>query len=94
MGSRRGKNWRLSEAYRFEGFYPQDEKLRGIFGKPQARILPLKRRSKKLDVESAAGSTRAGTTVRPNWSGIYHAAIHNCTLRYSTGEWTVRIVAQ
>jgi transposase len=47
MGLAQGKKYRLSDAYRFEGFRPQAGKVRGIFGKPQAQILPLDRRSTK-----------------------------------------------
>jgi transposase len=41
------RKYRLSDSYRFEGFRPQEGKVRGIFGKPQAKILPMKRRSSK-----------------------------------------------
>ncbi len=42
-----GKKYRLSDPYRFDGFRPQDGKVRGIFGKPQDQILPLARYSIK-----------------------------------------------
>jgi len=41
------KKYRLSDSYRFEGFRPLDGKVRGIFGKPHAKILPMERRSSK-----------------------------------------------
>ena len=45
MGSEQGKKHHLSDGYSFEGFRPKEGKVRGISGKPQARILPLERRS-------------------------------------------------
>ena len=47
MGDTQSKKFSLSDAYRFEGFRPQEGKVRGIFGKPQAQIMPLARRSMK-----------------------------------------------
>lgn len=66
MGKCRGNNWHLSNSYRFEGFYPADEKLPGIFGKPQARVLALKRRTKKRFAVSAVPSILDGMTVNPS----------------------------
>jgi len=63
MGKCRDKNWHLSNAYRFDGFYPEDEKLPGIFGKPRARILRLKRRTKKRFVVNVAPHNLDGMTV-------------------------------
>lgn len=59
-----GKRRRLCDAYRFKGFSPQDGKLRGIFGEPQARIVPMKRRSKKHAAGSVAQLISAGMTAR------------------------------
>jgi hypothetical protein len=64
MDLEEGKRRRLRDAYRFKGFSPQDGKLRGIFGEPQARILPMKRRSKKHAVESVAQLISDGMTAR------------------------------
>lgn len=63
MGFVRGKERRLSDAYRFKGFSPQDKKVRGIFGEPQARILPMKRRSKKHAAENVALHIASGMTA-------------------------------
>jgi|HubBroStandDraft_2_1064218.scaffolds.fasta_scaffold562996_1 transposase len=43
---------RLWDAYRFPGFRPEPS-VRGFFGDPQARILTLRRRSKKRSADSA-----------------------------------------
>lgn len=64
MDLEKGKRRRLRDAYRFKGFSPQDGKLRGIFGEPQARILPMKRRSKKHAAESVAQLISDGMTAR------------------------------
>ena len=53
---------RLWDAYRFPGFRPEPS-VRGFFGDPQARILTLRRRSKKRSAGSAVGCAWAGTTV-------------------------------
>ena len=42
-----GKKFHLSDAYGFEGFRSQTGKVRGVFGKPRAQILPLERCSMK-----------------------------------------------
>lgn len=63
MGVAQDKKWRVSDAYRFKGFSPQEGKKRGIFGKPQARILPLKRLSKKHAVENVAQYGMGGMTA-------------------------------
>ena len=46
---------RLSDAYRFPGFQPQ-QKVVGIFGDPKARVIRLKRIEKKLVVQTVIGS--------------------------------------
>lgn len=47
MGTGHGQRYHLSDGYHFEGFHPQEGKVRGVLGKPQAHILPLERRSSK-----------------------------------------------
>jgi hypothetical protein len=47
---------RLWDAYRFPGFRPE-QTVRGIFGDPKARVITLKRRSKKR-LAGVAGASR------------------------------------
>jgi hypothetical protein len=56
----------LSDAYRFDGFRPEAEKVRGVFGKPKARILPLKRRAKKVCAAVAVRRLVDGTIGKPS----------------------------
>ena len=62
----KGKERNLSDAYRFKGFSPKDKKVRGIFGEPKARILPMKRNQKKHAAESAALQIARGMTASPS----------------------------
>ena len=65
---------RLWDAYCFPGFWPEPT-VRGIFGDPKARVISLKRRSKKRRAAVAVGSRWAGTTARSVGCAIYHAGI-------------------
>jgi transposase len=47
MCAEESKKGYLADAYRFDGFHPLAGKGRGIFGKPQAQLIALGRRSKK-----------------------------------------------
>jgi len=58
------KNRRLSDAYRYPGFTPQ-ERVTGVFGDSKARIVRLERTGKKLSVVLAGGSAEAFTIRRP-----------------------------
>ena len=90
----RSKKRNLSDAYRFEGFHPQAGKLRGVFGKPKARILPLERRSKKHVVENVALYRAAGTIARQSWYEICLAVIRTYILRLNIGVCTAGSVAR
>ena len=83
-----GKKRQLSDTYRFEGFRPQEGKVRGVFGKPQARILSLTRRSKKRAAESVAPYNRDGMTASPSGYGTCPAGTRMCIWRLNTGVWT------
>ena len=72
----------LADTYRFEGFTPKADKVRGIFGHPKARILPLRRHSKKRAAGLADRFTLAGTTARYAWCVIYRVAIPRYTLKW------------
>jgi hypothetical protein len=51
----------LLDLYRFPGFVPVPT-IRGVFGDPQAVVIQLQRRRKKLSVASVARSIAAITT--------------------------------
>jgi len=51
----------LHDLYRFPGFAPVPN-IRGVFGDPQAVVIQLQRRRKKLSVAFAARSIAAITT--------------------------------
>ena len=57
------KKKRLSDAYSFPGFQPQQQVV-GIFGDPKARVIRLKRIEKKPVVQTVAGSTEAFMTAK------------------------------
>lgn len=88
------KKYRLSDAYRFPGFAPDEGAIQGMFGDRMARILPLMRRSKKLCVAHAARRGTVGMTARGSRSETYLAATRECILNLSTGELTVGIVGR
>ena len=52
----------LSDTYAFPGFRPEPT-VRGVFGDPTARAIPLKQRSKNQSAAAVAGRTRVGTTA-------------------------------
>jgi len=83
------KKLRFADSYRFDGFYPHEEKMRGKFGESKARILPLTRRSKKHAAGSAELSTKDGMTASLGWYGICPPVTRMCILRLSVGAWTV-----
>lgn len=78
----RPKKRRLSDAYIFEGFVPNSGCVRGIFGRPKARVLPLKRRSKKLSAALAALYITVGMIVKRNGFETCHVAIPMCTWKW------------
>ena len=62
MGRSVKRQRRLSDGYAFAGFRA-DATVRGVFGKPDVRIVRLDRRSKKRLAVVADRSSTAGTTV-------------------------------
>ena len=62
------KHKRLLDAYRFEGFVPLN-RIRGVFGDPLIRIIPLQRRGKKRFAEVAGGFPGLSMTEKPGWCG-------------------------
>lgn len=90
----RVKKRQLSDAYRFDGFRPEPDKVRGMFGAPQARILPLKRRSKKHDAVNAVPCVTDGTTEKPNLFATCRVVIRTSIWRSSSDVWTAGIAAK
>jgi hypothetical protein len=90
MVSRQTRKLDLSDAYCFDGFRPETRKVRGIFGGPKARILPLKRRSKKHAAEDVAQFSEAGMTESASSCGTYPAEIRKSSWKSSSGVWTAR----
>jgi hypothetical protein len=66
---------RLWDAFVFAGFRPEGT-VRGIFGDPKARIIRLRRRSKKHCAAVVDACTRAGTIVGCVAYAICRAPIH------------------
>src|SRR5216683_989926 len=64
---------RLWDTYWFPGFRPE-QTVRGIFGDPKARVITLKRRSKKRLVDVAVAFRWGGTTARSAVYAIFGAA--------------------
>ena len=63
MANSKKRQRRLWDAYAFPGVRPQST-VRGVFGDPKARVIILKRRSKKQS---------AGVVVERNWVGTTDA---------------------
>jgi transposase len=64
---------RLWDTYSVPGFRPEPT-VRGIFGDPNARVITLKRRSKKRRAAVVVASRWAGTTARSGACAIFRAA--------------------
>src|SRR5512140_1384007 len=87
------KRKRLLDAYRFAGFEPRDD-IRGIFGDPLARVIPLVRRSKKQSARNAGGCIRAGTTERCERRATCRAPTPGFTWSSRYGASAVRATAK
>jgi hypothetical protein len=66
---------RLWDAYAFPGFRPEGT-VRGIFGDPKARIINLKRHSKKRCAVLADALTTVGMIARYDACAIFRARTH------------------
>jgi hypothetical protein len=71
---------KLRDAYRFPGFVPAAT-VRGVFGKPQVRVLLLHRRQKKRSAAFVAVSTEAITIRTCVWSAT-------CPVASTTFTWS------
>jgi hypothetical protein len=83
MGVGRRKKMQFTDAYRFPGFYPHEEKMHGKFGEPKARIVPLTRRSKKHGADSAELNSKDGMTLSLGRCGICPLGTRMSILRLS-----------
>ena len=63
---------RLWDAYAFPGFRPEGT-VGGIFGDPKARIIRLRRRSKKLCAAAVDACITVGTIAGPVACATYRA---------------------
>src|SRR5437773_11589351 len=86
MAGRAKRNRRLWDAYCFPGFRPEPA-VRGVFGDPKARVIRLKRRSKKQLVAVAVASRWAGTIARCGTCAICHVATRGYFWNWRCGAW-------
>jgi len=88
--STKQKRRQLNEEYRFPGFQPSHT-VKGIFGDPKARVITLRRRSKKQPVAVAVENMWDGTTARYGAYGTYLAAMPVFIWRRKSAEYFARI---
>src|SRR3974377_2625608 len=72
--ARASKRRRLWDTYSLPGLRPEPT-VRGIFGDPKARLITLKRRSKKRRAGAAVACRWVGTTAKSAGSAICRAGI-------------------
>jgi len=84
---------RLWDAYSFPGFRPEGT-VRGIFGDVKARIIWLRRRSKKRDVVVVDACIAVGTTARSAACAIFRAAIRGYISNSKCGAYFAGPVAK
>lgn len=76
----------LTDTYKFPGFEPY-KRTKGVFGQPDVRIVSLKRKEKKRYVEHVGLSVVASTITGHDFSGIFHVAIRECSLKSKYGVY-------
>jgi len=84
---------RLADAYRFRGFSPL-QKLQGIFGDPQARLITLVRRGRKRSAAPAERFTSAGTIAGDVARGTWLAGTTAFTSIWRCGVSSAAIAAR
>src|SRR6202043_2192734 len=84
---------RLWDTYSFPGFRPQ-QTVRGIFGDPKARVITLKRRSKKRLVAVAVVSRWGGTISQAAACAIFRAVTHGYFWNWRCGGSRAAVVAR
>lgn len=90
--SKTRKPRRLADTYTFPGFHPLVY-VQGIFGDPQARLITLVRRRKKLSAARVVRRIGPGTTVDSDASGICRAETIESTSMSRYGGSTAAVVA-
>src|SRR5262249_57998465 len=84
---------RLWDTYSFSGFRPE-QTVRGVFGDPNARIITLKRRSKKRLVVVAVTFRWGGTTAGSAACAIFPAATRGYFWKWRCGGGGGRLGGQ
>ena len=87
------KTRRLTDAYRFVGFTPQ-QMVVGIFGDPKARVIKLNRVEKKHVVRNAERSIMVFMTARCAVSAIFHAVTPGSILSWKSVALSVGVVGK
>ena len=82
------KHKRLTDAYRFPGFSPQQPVV-GIFGDPKARVIHLKRLEKKLDARNVVKPIAVITTAKHVGFETFHAATPGFIWKWKCAAWIV-----
>lgn len=87
------KHKSLLDTYRFEGFVPLNQ-IRGVFGDPLVRIIPLQRRGKKRFVEGVEDFPGFFTTAKHGWCGTSLAGITGYTWKWRYDGFSAGVVAR
>ena len=86
------KQRRLTDVYSFAGVRPLAT-VRGVFGKPQIRVITLVRRSKKRSAAAAVLFTEAGTIGGCGMCAISLVASGTSFWSWRFGAWRAGAVA-
>jgi hypothetical protein len=84
---------RLTDAYRFPGFKPQ-QIIVGVFGDPRARVIKLNRVEKKHIVRNAERSIMVFMTARCVVSAIFRAATQGSILSWKSAALSVGVAGK
>src|SRR3954449_2965326 len=93
MAGRLKRSRRLWDTYSFPDFRPE-QTVRGVFGDPKARVITLKRRSKKRLAATAVASRWAGTIARCAGCAICRAATRGYFWTWRCGGLIAAVVAK
>src|SRR5260370_13704396 len=93
MARGRKRRRRLWDRYLFPGFQPEST-VRGVFGDPKARVIKLKRCSKKQHAGAAVASRGAGTTARFAGCAICPAGTHGYIWKRRCGGARAAVAAR
>ena len=87
------KHKRLSDAYGFSGFSAL-QIVKGIFGDPKARVIILKRRTKKQFVQPVERRTRVFMIVKSAMCATSPVAIHGYFWNWKYAESNAGVAAR